>query len=82
VEAAAGTGINYFYQGERVMDDDNEMGLQEALACAICSMQESLDEAKQMSDYEKQFLQISEDELVRAINTLAEHKRLMWLGVM
>lgn len=64
------------------MDDDNEMGLQEALACAICSMQESLDEAKQMSDYEKQFLQISEDELVRAINTLAEHKRLMWLGVM
>lgn len=56
--------------------DDNEMSLQEALACAICSMQESLDEAKQMGEHFK-YLTISEDELVRAINTLAEHKRLM-----
>ena len=58
------------------MEEQEEMSLQEALACAICSMRESLDEAKQMGEHFK-YMTISEDELVRAINTLTEHKRMM-----
>lgn len=62
---------------ENEMNDDNEMSLQEALRLALCTVYQAIDEVKQMCDYEKQFLQTSEDELLEVTRVLDEHMRTM-----
>jgi hypothetical protein len=57
--------------------EKEEMSLQEALRLAICTVYQAIDEVKQMSDYEKQFLQTSEDELIEVTRVLDEHMRTM-----
>ena len=53
------------------------MSLQEALRLALCTVYQSIEEVKQMCDYEKQFLQTSEDELLEVTRVLDEHMRTM-----
>jgi len=72
-----GTQYEEGQEPEEEQEPKEPMSLQEALNVAIHAMSQSLDELKQMSDYEKMFLKISDADLIEAIRVLDEHMRTM-----
>lgn len=55
-----------------------EMNLKEALNCAYWTMKQELDYIQEELDkHDKQYLKISEADLIEAIRVLDEHMRMM-----
>lgn len=58
--------------------DDKEMSLKEALNCAFWTMKQELDYIQEeLDNHDKQFLQVSEADLIEAIRVVDEHMRTL-----